>query len=241
MDCSFYILKTKKGEKMKNAKILVFSTGGKGPNEGGSGFQELVENSRTHHRILESEIVGVVSNYPDGGVSTKAKKLNIPFEFMQPPFDASAYEALVKKHKADYVMLSGWLKLVEGLDAGRTINIHPGLLPGRGQHGQFGGLGKYGHHVHEAVIDAYKEGKITQTGFTIHFVNEKFDTGPIICQVPVLIRPEDTPETIAKRVNEKERAWQSTILNYVIKGEVYLCNHKVCYKNASLRRLMLGY
>ena len=169
---------------------------------GGSGFQELVEQSRVNPQILEAEIVGVISNRPEGGVFEKAKKLNIPFEYWAGPFTEKGYQNLVKKFQADYIMCSGWLKLVKGLDSARTINIHPGPLP------KFGGPGMYGHFVHEMVIKSFQEGKINQSAFTMHFVTEKYDEGPIIFQMPVLIRKDDTPEILAQRVNEKERAFQ---------------------------------
>jgi phosphoribosylglycinamide formyltransferase-1 len=85
----------------------------------------------------------------------------------------------------------------------------------------------YGHHVHEAVIAAYKNGEITQSAVTMHFVDDMYDHGPIIFKIPVIIRPEDDADTLAKRVNEKERAWQSYILNRVIHGDIYLKNNQV--------------
>ena len=147
-------------------KILVFASGDK--DGGGSGFQEMVEQSRTDPAILDAEIVGVVSNHPLGGVYKKAKLLDIPFEYWPGPFAAAGYQSLVKKFQANYVMLSGWLKFVIGLDPARTINIHPGLLP------RFGGPGMYGHHVHETVMDAYRKGKIIQSAVTMHFVDDQF-------------------------------------------------------------------
>jgi phosphoribosylglycinamide formyltransferase-1 len=132
------------------------------------------------------------------------------------------YQSFVKFFAADYVMLSGWLKLVQGLDPRKTVNIHPGPLP------EFGGPGMYGHFVHEAVMKAYCEGKIKQSAVTMHFVIDRgtdkkaYDKGPIIFQYPVLIRSDDTPETLAKRVNEKERAWQAYILDLVVHHRIWL-------------------
>jgi len=172
----------------------------------------LVEFSRTDPPILNAEIVGVVSNYPEGGVSMRAKMLKIPHECWKGPFNVEGYNRFVEKFNADFVMLSGWLKLVRGLNPATTINIHNGPLP------EFGGTGMYGHFVHEAVIKAYRKGKIKQSAVTMHFVDERYDQGPIIYQIPVLIRPEDTAQTLAKRVNEKERALQSIVLNKVVHG-----------------------
>ena len=211
-------------------RILVFASGD--PKGGGSGFQELVEFSRTQPPVLDAQIIMVVSNHQNGGVRKRADALHVPFEYWPGPYDAKGYRAFVEKHEADFVMCSGWLKFVRGLDAAKTVNIHPGPLP------RFGGAGMYGHHVHEAVMAAYRRGEITQSAVTMHFVDEAaYDHGPIIFQMPVLIRPEDDAESLAKRVNEKERAWQSHILNLVIHRQIYLKDGKVVYEGDARRRL----
>ena len=211
-------------------RILVFASGDE--KGGGSGFQEMVEFSRTHPPVLDAQIVGVVSNHQRGGVRRKADALHIPFEYWPGPFEAEGYRAFVKKYQADFVMCSGWLKFVKGLDPAKTVNIHPGPLP------QFGGARMYGHFVHEAVMAAYRRGEITQSAVTMHFVDEtEYDHGPIIFQMPVLIRSDDDARTLAQRVNEKERAWQSHILNLVVHGQIYLKDGQVFYKGDTPRRL----
>jgi phosphoribosylglycinamide formyltransferase-1 len=211
-------------------RVLVFSSGEE--DSGGSGFQELVEFSRTNPPVLDAQIVGVISNHESGGVRRRADALHIPFEYWPGPYDANGYRTFVEKYKADFVMCSGWLKFVKGLDPARTVNIHPGPLP------QFGGARMYGHYVHEAVMAAYHRGEITQSAVTMHFVDEKaYDHGPIIFQMPVLIRPDDDAESLAKRVNEKERAWQSHILNLVVHRQIYLKDGQVVYKADAPRRL----
>lgn len=208
----------------KKSRILVLASGTK--TDGGSGFQELVEQSRTDRPILDAEIVGVVSNHANGGVYQKAEILHIPFVHFKPPYDAASHQRLVAEFRADYVMCSGCLWFVRGLDPATTINIHPGPLP------DFGGPGKHGHHVHEAVMQAYYRGEVKQSAVTMHFVTETgYDRGPIFFQLPVIIRSDDTPDTLAKRVNEKERAWQSYILNLVIHGHIYLKDNSVHYWN----------
>jgi phosphoribosylglycinamide formyltransferase-1 len=211
-------------------RILVFASGdAKG---GGFGFQELVEFSRTNPPVLDAQIIGVISNHQNGGVRRKADALHIPFEYWPGPFNAEGYRSLVEKYRADFVMCSGWLKFVRGLDPAKTVNIHPGPLP------RFGGPGMYGHYVHEAVMAAYHRGEIAQSAVTMHFVDEvAFDNGPIIFQMPVLIRPDDDAETLAKRVNEKERAWQSYILNLVVHRQIYLSHGQVCCESGGAQRL----
>ena len=211
-------------------RVLIFASGDE--KGGGSGFQELVEFSRTHPPVFNAQIIGVISHHQHGGVRRRADTLHIPFEYWPGPYNDKGYQTFVEKHQADFVMCSGWLKFVRGLDPARTVNIHPGPLP------RFGGAGMYGHYVHEAVMAAYHRGEITQSAVTMHFVDEAaYDHGPIIFQMPVLIRPEDNAETLAKRVNEKERAWQSHILNLVVHRHIYLKDGQVVYEGDTPRRL----
>jgi len=94
----------------------------------------------------------------------------------------------------DWVCLAGYLRLlpVEVLRAfpGRILNIHPALLP------KFGGKGMYGSRVHEAVLNAGE----TESGATVHFVNERYDEGEIVVQFKCPVLKKDTPQTLAGRV-----------------------------------------
>ncbi|MBI2448398.1 hypothetical protein HYV44_02455 [Candidatus Microgenomates bacterium] len=191
-------------------KILVFASGSK--TGGGSGFGELVEHTKTG--LLPADIVAVVSSHPEGGVFQIAQEYGVPFEYFPGPYEAEGYQKLVAKYSPDLIALSGWLKLAKGLDPTKTINIHPGPLP------LFGGQGMYGHFVHESVIDSYKKGLIMESAVTMHFVTDEYDKGPVIFRYPVLIREDDTAETLAARVNEKERAWQWYITKLVLTGEI---------------------
>lgn len=200
-------------------RILVFASGS--ATGGGSGFQKMVEMSRGADPVLDATIVGVVSHHGGGGVAQKAARLGIHFGHWTGPFTADQYQRWFETFQADYVMLSGWLKPVSGLDPARTVNIHPGPLP------EFGGRGMYGHHVHEAVMAAYRRGEISQSAVTIHFVtdppgDDPYDKGPIAQMIRVEIQPDDTPETLAARVNACEHAWQSLVLNWIVHGQIWL-------------------
>jgi len=131
-------------------KLLVFASGSK--DGGGSGFEKLVEHAKDGG--LSAEIVGVVSNHKHGGVRERADRLGIPFDHFPGPWTAEEYRKRVEKFNADYSTGSGWLKPMTGLDLARTFGIHPGLLP------KFGGKGMYGHHVHEAVMAAFRRGRL---------------------------------------------------------------------------------
>jgi phosphoribosylglycinamide formyltransferase-1 len=97
----------------------------------------------------------------------------------------------------DLVCLAGWLCLLGLPDRylGRVMNIHPALLP------SFGGKGMYGRKVHQAVLDH----GCKVSGCTVHFVDNTYDTGPIILQRPCPVLDADTPETLAHRVFEEEK------------------------------------
>jgi phosphoribosylglycinamide formyltransferase-1 len=214
-----------------NPYVLVFASGTK--TGGGTGFETLVRAARTNPPILDAWICGVITNHADGGVWQKAEALGIPAAYWAGPFTAKGYQHFVKYFDADYVMLSGWLKLVTGLNSARTINIHPGPLS------KFGGLNLYGHFVHEAVMAAYHRGEVTHSAVTMHFVDEVYDRGPTFFAHPVPIEPKDTPETLAARVNQAEHEWQPKVLNYIVNGQVRLVGNDVVYETEELKRMLM--
>lgn len=195
---------------MPKPKLIIFSSGTK--TGGGSGFENLVKSAQSG--VLKAEIVAVVSNHENGGVRERADRLGVPFILFQGPFEADEYNKIIKETGAEWIALSGWLKLVVGLDPARTFNIHPGPLP------RFGGKGMYGHHVHEAVIEAFHRGEVTHSAVTMHFVTPVYDEGPIIFSLPVEILKDDTAETLGARVLKTEHEWQPKITNMIVNGEI---------------------
>lgn len=107
---------------------------------------------------------------------------------------------MVVKHfgssPVDLVVLAGFLHLFvfPPKYRGRVMNIHPALLP------NFGGAGFYGNRVHEEVIRS----GVKETGCTVHFCDGRYDHGPIILQRRIPVRPDDTVETLSKRVFQEE-------------------------------------
>jgi folate-dependent phosphoribosylglycinamide formyltransferase PurN len=99
----------------------------------------------------------------------------------------------------------------------RVLNVHPALIPA------FCGKGMYGHHVHAAVL-AYGA-KIT--GCTVHFANAKYDEGPIILQAAVPVLDDDTPDTLAERVQAKERELYPQAIQLIAEGRVKVEGRKV--------------
>lgn len=201
---------------MDKPRVLVFASGS--PEGGGSGFENLVLSSR--NGALRADVVAVVSNHECGGVRARADRLGVSFLHFPKPWTAEHYQRLAAESEADFFALSGWLKLVTGLDPktrfnSRTVfNIHPGPLP------DFGGPGCYGHHVHEAVMAAHRRGEVTCSAVCMHFVTAGYDQGPVFfrCSVPIL--QDDTPETLGARVNRQEHIHQPTVTDLVVSGLV---------------------
>jgi phosphoribosylglycinamide formyltransferase 1 len=195
---------------MEKPKLLIFASGSK--EGGGSGFENLVLKAR--EGTLNANIVAVVSNHEHGGIREKADRLDIPFINFTGPWTAKEYQTVVRDLGAEFVALSGWLKLIKGLNPKNTFNIHPGPLP------RFGGKGMYGHFVHEAVIEAFKKGQLTHTQICMHFVTEKYDEGPVFFRLNIPISKDDTAESLGKRVNIYEHKYQPKITNLVINKKI---------------------
>lgn len=195
-------------------KLVVFASGT--AVGGGSGFENLVQASRTG--VLDADIVAVVSNHEHGGVRERADRLGVPFVFFNGPFDTEHYRTVIVGIGAEWAVLSGWLKQVHGLDPAKTFNIHPALLSQLG--GRFGGTGMYGHHVHEAVKAALDAGELTESGASMHFVTDEYDRGPVFFEHRVPLVRGMSADDIAAAVNAAEHEWQPKITNLVVHGEI---------------------
>lgn len=142
----------------------------------------------------------IISNKADAFVHQRALKMGIPsVTFNKEEFiDGSQILELLHSYKIDAIVLAGFLlKVPDSIISNypdQIINIHPALLP------KFGGKGMYGDHVHRAVAAAGE----TETGITIHYVNENYDEGNIIFQASCKIDLTDTPESIANKVHQLE-------------------------------------
>lgn len=200
-----------------NREVVVFASWSK--DWWGSWFANL------HKSNMWFKIAGVISNHEQGGVRQNADALWVRFEHMKAPFTGDRYKAIVDKVSKDAVVaLSGWLKPVEGLNPTLTINIHPwpvfdNITPEL-EGLRFAWAGMYGHHVHEAIHSAYQKGLIKRTCVTMHFVTAEYDKGPIIFQIPVEITDDDTPNTIAGKVNKIEHQWQPYVTQLVVNWDI---------------------
>jgi formyltetrahydrofolate-dependent phosphoribosylglycinamide formyltransferase len=164
---------------------------------GGTNLQALID-ALGGAPTAPARISRVISNRPDAGALVRARRAGIPTTVLRDPQDPA--ELLAAIGDAQLVVLAGYLKLVPLAVVARfrqrMVNIHPALLP------DFGGPGMYGRRVHEAVLAS----RATESGVTVHYVDEQYDRGPIVAQRRVPVRPDDTADTLAQRVLAVEHA-----------------------------------
>ena len=155
----------------------------------------------------------VLSNRPDAYALVRARNLGIPSVVVpKKEFnDEASMMALMKEFGIGFIVLAGFLLvvpdfLINAYDH-RMVNLHPALLP------KFGGIGMYGHHVHEAVKAAGE----TETGMTVHYVSNTVDGGEIIAQFSTPISPDDTPDDIAAKEHVLEMEHFPSILENLLR------------------------
>ncbi|MEA4937220.1 MAG: phosphoribosylglycinamide formyltransferase [Paludibacter sp.] len=186
-------------------KIALFASGS------GSNAENII---RYFYKKSDFEFPLIISNKSDAYVHERAKNLGIPsFTFSKDEFENGIkILSLLDKYKINYIVLAGFLLKISTplLQAfpDRIINIHPALLP------KFGGKGMYGHHVHQAVVDA----KEAVSGITIHYVNENYDEGNIIFQATCLVTPDDTADMVAEKVHALEYEHFPVVIEQVFKS-----------------------
>lgn len=179
---------------MKNIVVLVSG--------GGTNLQALID-AQSRGEIQNGKISCVIASNDKAYALERAKQNGIATKIIrkrdfesQKEYD-SALISLLKEVGADLVVLAGFMTIIgESVSRefeNRIINIHPSLIP------SFCGVGCYGLHVHEKALDR----GVKLTGATVHFVNEICDGGPIILQKAVEVLPDDTPETLQRRVMEQ--------------------------------------
>jgi formyltetrahydrofolate-dependent phosphoribosylglycinamide formyltransferase len=183
-------------------RTAVFASGG------GSNFQALVDHAEAGAARPGAagpcwETVLLVTDRADAGALERARAAGVPTAVVSakgrdPADTARELVEVLDAHRVDLVVLAGYLRLLPGEIVaryrGRILNIHPALLP------SFGGQGMYGMRVHRAVL----ESGATESGATVHFVDEEYDRGRILAQRRVPVLAGDTPEVLAARVLEVE-------------------------------------
>lgn len=182
----------------------------------GSNLQALID--RFSRPEAPAEIQLVVASRPGIRALERAAAATIP-SVVLPPGRAEADEVLrstLREVGPDLVVLAGYLRLIppDLVDEwrGRMLNVHPALLPA------FGGPGMYGRRVHEAVLRS----GVTETGATVHLVDERYDGGPIVAQRSVTVRDGDDGDTLAARVLEAEHQLLPAVVAAIAEGTCLL-------------------
>lgn len=194
---------------------------------GGTNLQAILD-AVAAGKVTNTKIEAVISNNPNAYALKRAEQAGIASACVSPKMFANRaafHQALLQKiqsYAPDLVVMAGCMvvlpkELIEAYP-NRIINIHPALIPA------FSGTGCYGLHVHEKAL----ERGVKITGATVHFVDDGTDTGPIILQKAVEVKPNDTPETLQRRVME-EAEWEilPRAIHLIANGRVRVENGKV--------------
>jgi formyltetrahydrofolate-dependent phosphoribosylglycinamide formyltransferase len=201
---------------MKATRVAVLLSGS------GTSLENLFE--RIDAGELPARVAVVVASRADAGGLARARRRGVPAvavprkELRDVRAFNDAVHAELARHEVDLVALLGFLSPFETRGfAGRTINVHPALVPA------FSGPGFYGARVHEAVLA--RGCKVS--GATVHFCDDEYDHGPIILQEAVAVRDDDTPESLAARVQAVERRLVPEAIRLFAEGRLRIEGHRV--------------
>lgn len=159
----------------------------------------------------KAKVVLIVSNKADAGVLDLARKEQIPFLIInRDTFKDTLIIEQIEDCHPSLIVLAGFLwkmpdHFVEAFP-NKIINIHPALLP------SYGGKGMYGHNVHNAVLNA----KEAESGITIHYVNEVYDSGNIILQARCGVKEDDTADSLASRIHTLEHYFYPRTIEFLL-------------------------
>ena len=195
-------------------RIAVFAS------HGGSNLQALIDGCASG--LIDGEIALVISNNKKAFALERARNHHIDTLITTESSFASAEEfgnhiaTELSRRGVNLICLAGYMKMIPQQIItkyrNRIINIHPALLP------KFGGKGMIGIHVHEAVIAAGE----SETGVTIHLVNEVYDDGRILAQSRVPVQSGDSPQSLQERVLELEHHLYPETVAKIATGEISL-------------------
>ena len=184
-----------------NKNIAIFASGS------GSNAEKII----TDFAATDLSVKVILCNNPNAFVIERAKKLNVPcVVFGRADFKTEEFIKKLESYDVNYIVLAGFLwkmpAYLIGAYPDRIINLHPALLP------KYGGKGMYGSHVHEAVV-ANKE---TESGITIHLVNERYDEGRILFQAKCEVPPTEDATAVAAKIHLLEYAHFSNVVKEFI-------------------------
>ncbi len=187
----------------------------------GTTFQAAID--RMEDGSLKAECLGLITDREDRGCIEKAEAAGLPYRIVRreknddrETEDRKLHEQILALGKPDYLACMGWMWIFSPWFIrtwkNRIINVHPALLP------KHGGEGMYGHHVHEAVLAAHEK----ESGMTIHLMDEGVDTGKILLQKTCPVLPDDTAESLQKRIQDLEKEWYPKALQMIEEGKILL-------------------
>jgi len=191
-------------KKTKPVRVAIFASGA------GSNTQKIIESFAVGNNKAGDcpEVALIVCNKPGAGVLTIAANSRIPALLIEKEkfFNGDNYLPQLQQYQINFIVLAGFLwkipvPLIQAYPK-KIINIHPALLP------KYGGKGMYGNKVHEAVITAGE----TESGISIHYVDELYDHGKLIFQSACPVTAADTPVTLAQKIHLLEHAHYPAII-----------------------------
>lgn len=185
------------------ARVAIFASGT------GSNAEAIIQYFKNNKNV---QIALIVSNKPGAGVLKIAAEQHIPSWMIDRDifFNGNGYVDELLAEKIDLIVLAGFLwklpsQLVQAFRR-KIVNIHPALLP------LYGGKGMYGARVHEAVLAAGEK----QSGITVHYVDEHYDHGDTIFQEKCEVQPNDTPESLSKRIRQLEHKHYASVIDMLL-------------------------
>jgi phosphoribosylglycinamide formyltransferase-1 len=189
----------------------------------GTSLESLFERINTGE--VDAQVAVVISSREDAFGLERARRRGVPAiavprkAYSDTQAFNQALHAELAKHPVQLVALLGFMCLFEMRPAyeGRTINVHPALIPA------FCGKGYYGNRVHQAVLDK----GVRLTGATVHFVDAQYDHGPIILQEALYVLEEDTVDTLAARVQAMERELVARSIQLFAQGRLEIIGQRV--------------
>ncbi len=198
---------------------------------GGTNLQAIIDAAADD---LPAEVAAVISNVPEVFGLERARRANIPTEIVdhrlyhsREQFDAALIEC-IDSYRPDLLILAGFMRILTPAFVqhyqGRMLNIHPSLLP------RLQGL-----HTHQRALQEGHE----QHGASVHFVTEELDGGPVVLQASVPVKADDTPQTLAARVLEKEHIIYPLVIRWFAEGRLKYDRDQVFFDGEALESPLL--
>ena len=185
-------------------RIVIFASGS------GSNAENIIKYFQKNKL---AKVTLVLSNKSAANVLVRAKKLSVPSKTFNKSelINSDRIVNILRNESPDLIVLAGFLlkfpKTILKDFPNKVINIHPALLP------KYGGKGMYGMLVHESVV----KNKESETGITIHYVNENYDDGAIIFQKSFQLSENDTSESVAHKIHELEYEFLPKVIEEILK------------------------